>query len=159
MTHTLYRNFFGKWFGKAKSIEISEMGLTLIDVDQNSHHILANQLIDFPTIEQSTFGRTLVIKTKREVFRIWGISATSVRIFDNQAKLGLNNSISNNITAQLDFFHKEALSRFLRASSIERLNESITPFIQSYRSSKERWKQLLSKQQLSKSILAPCLRY
>jgi len=150
MIHTLYRNFFGKWFGKAKSIEISEMGLTLIDVDQNSHHISVYELIDFPTIEQSTFGRTLVIKTKREVFRIWGISATSVRIFDNQAKLGLNNSISNNITAQLDFFHKEALSQYLRDSSIERLNESVTPFIQSYRASKARWKKLLSNQQLSK---------
>jgi len=150
MTHTLYRNFFGKWFGKAKSIEISEMGITLIDVDQNSHHISANQLIDFPTIEQSTFARTLVIKTKREVFRIWGISATSVRIFDNQAKLGLNNSISNNITTQLDFFHKEALSQYLRDSSIEGLNESVTPVIQSYRASKARWKKLLSKQQLSK---------
>lgn len=150
MIHTLYRNFFGKWFGKAKSIEISEMGLTLIDVDQNSHHISVYELIDFPTIEQSTFGRTLVIKTKREVFRIWGISATSVRIFDNQAKLGLNNSISNNITAQLDFFHKEALSQYLRDSSIERLNESVTPFIQSYRASKARWEKLLSNQQLSK---------
>jgi len=161
MTYTLYRNFFGQWFGKAKRIEISDMGITLIDVDQNAHHISVNQLIDFPLIEESTFGKTLVIKTTSEVFRIWGISKSSVKTFDEKSSIGLNNSITNNITSRLDFFHKEALNQYLRDSSVEMLNKSVTPFIQSYRASKERWKQLLSKKQLSKvDVISrmPCIK-
>jgi DNA helicase-4 len=150
MTYTLYRNFFGKWFGKAKKIKISEMGITLIDVDQNTQHISVNQLTDFPQIEETTFGKTLVIKTKNEVFRIWGMHTISAKTFDNITSVSLNNSIINNITAQLDFFHKEALSQYLRDSSVDILNESVTPFIQSYKTSKEHWQKLLSKQQLSK---------
>jgi len=150
MAHTLYRNFFGKWFGKAKKIKISELGITLIDIDENSHHIGVNQLIDFPNIEETTFGKTLVIKTKSEEFRIWGMSATSVTTFDNKTSIELNNSFIKHIIAQLDLFHNEALNQYLRDTSVELVNTSITPIIQSYRASKTRWKQRLPTQQLTK---------
>ncbi|KGJ93926.1 UvrD-helicase domain-containing protein [Colwellia psychrerythraea] len=150
MTQTLYRNFFGKWFGKAKHIVISECGFTLVDVDQNIKEITVNQLIDFPSIEQSIFGNTLVIKAKNEVTRIWGISASSTQVFNNKAKLGLQQNIANNITKHVDIYHKEALTRYLRDSSVKFLHESVTPLMQSYKTSKARWQQILSEQQLSK---------
>ena len=40
MTHTLYRNFWGRWFGKVIRIEVSESGLTLIDLGKGTKSIL-----------------------------------------------------------------------------------------------------------------------
>lgn len=158
MTHTLYRNFFGNWFGKAKSILVSESGLKFFDVDQNTKEISVEQFIDFPIIKRSIFGSSLIVKfktnnklsTKIEVSRIWGISVQSANSFEHNSKLGLNRKISANITRHAELFHNEAISQFLRSSSVNPLHESVTPFIESYRSSKVRWKHILSKQQLSK---------
>jgi len=161
MTHTIYRNFLGRWFGKVTKIVISGAGLTLVDLSKKNKEILITDLIDFPIIEHTLFGKTLIFKTyssssnkalnkkKSEVFRIWGIDSTSASFFD-EAQAGFNKSIAKNITNQLDLFHKEAISQYLRDSSVERLNNSVTPFIQSYRTSKTRWQNILTKQQLSK---------
>jgi len=150
MTQTLSRNFFGKWFGKAKSIVISETALTLIDVDQKTKTIPVNQLIDFPAIEKSFFGYNLIIKTQQEASRIWGISSRSAQIFNNESTVGLNKAISSNITRHIEAFYSQAISQYLRDSSVTPLDEHVTPFIKNYKISKKRWKEILSTPQLSK---------
>lgn len=150
MTNTIYRNFLGRWFGKVTSIIISPTEFTLVDLSKNPKKILVDQLIDFPFIEKSLLGNTLIIKTKSEVNKIWGISPQSVKVFDNEVKPSLYKLICTYFTHQADVFHKEAISQYLRDSSVERLNDSVSPFIQRYRASRTRWQNILSKQQLSK---------
>jgi DNA helicase-4 len=154
MTHTIYRNFLGRWFGKVTQVVISDAGLTLVDLSQNPKDIPIDQLIDFPIIKKSFFGNTLVIKARTQkrntVARIWGISDCSVKVFNNEIKASLNQNIGENITRQLDCFYKEAIFQFLRDSSIEQLHEKVTPLIQSYHASKALWRITLSKEQLSK---------
>jgi DNA helicase-4 len=162
MAHTIYRNFLGRWFGKVTKVVISDAGLTLVDLSKKNKEISIVDLVDFPTIEQTVFGKTLVIKTKlisnngtlnkaqSKVFRIWGIDSVSAKVFDHEAEIDLNKNIAKNITSHLELFHKEAISQYLRDSSVDGLNGSVNPFLHSYRASKGRWKNLLSTEQLSK---------
>jgi len=154
MTHTIYRNFLGRWFGKVTKVVISETGLTLLDLSKKNKAILLTDLVDFPLIEKTIFGNTLIIKAtidnRVEVSKIWGISADSARIFEQEAKTVLNKIIAKNIASQLDTFYKKAIFQYLRDSSVTELNIAVTPFIQSYRESTARWGKILSKAQLSK---------
>ena len=160
MTHTIHRTFLGRWFGKVSKVVISESSLSLVDLNNKSKEISIEQLIDFPMIENSLFGQTLVIKAqvnpsienkmKYEVTKIWGISATSVKHFENRLTKDLNIKLCEIFSAKFDCFYKEAIFQFLRDSSIDRLNETVTPLVQMYRKSKKRWQKILSKEQLSK---------
>jgi len=150
MTYTLYRNFLGRWFGKVTSIVISETELTMIGLNKDAKKIPVEQLIDFPTIESSFLGNNLIIKTRDEVNRIWGVSAQSSKVFDNDIKTKLYKRICTNVAKQADLYHKEAIAQYLRDSSIEKLDYLITPLIQTYRSSKTHWQNILEKKLLSK---------
>ncbi|TYK66918.1 UvrD-helicase domain-containing protein [Colwellia echini] len=176
MSYILYRNFWGKWFGKAKSITVSAAGISLVDIDKNSQTITVNQLTDFPFIESTIFGKTLVISTyatdkakitadlssvkysakdskqstKSHVSKIWGLNARSANLFNQQAKLNLYKEISDNIERHADVFHQQAMTQYLRDSVVPALHFSITPCITNYLASKTRWQSILSAKQLSK---------
>lgn len=150
MTQTLYRNFIARWFGNINRIVISDVGITLIDVNQNAKAISIDQFTDFPKIQSSLFSKNLIIKTKAGQSRIWGINNTCAKQFEVAAQLHLYKAIANHITAQIDYFYQEAINQYLRDSSIEMLNESVTPIIESYQAAKIHWKNILTKQQLSK---------
>ncbi|MBU2872330.1 UvrD-helicase domain-containing protein [Colwellia sp. E2M01] len=167
MSTILHRNFWGKWFGKAKSITISATGISLVDIDNNAKQYSINQLTDFPTIEAAALSKSLVIRSrtdtalttseptlngshKSKTSKIWGINKHSVNLFDNEAKKPLYAAISKNIEQHADAFHKEAISQYLRDSSVISLQQSITPFLENYRKSKTVWQGILTKQQLSK---------
>jgi len=150
MTHTINLNFLGKWLGKTQRVLILEDGITLVYSNKRTKDISVDELIDFPIIAKSFFGKSLIFKTKSGVSRIWGISSRSAKEFDKEAELSLNKSICSNIMRHVEFFYKEAITQYLRDSSVERLIESVTPIIQSYRSSSSRWRSILSTEQLSK---------
>ncbi|MCP4320560.1 MAG: UvrD-helicase domain-containing protein, partial [Alteromonadales bacterium] len=150
MIHTIHRNFLGRWFGKVIKVVLSEAEITLVDLSKENKAIPIKDLIDFPLIERTAFGNTLILKTKHEVYRIWGISSYSARCFEHEVQVILNKSIVTNIAIQLGVFHKEAISQFLRDSSVDGLNNAVTPLIQSYKASKKRWKNILSKELLLK---------
>ena len=150
MIHTIHRNFLGRWFGKVIKVVLSETEITLVDLSKKNKVIPISDLIDFPLIERKAFGNTLIIRTKHEVSRIWGISSYSAQYFESEVQIILNKRIATDITIKLDVFHKEAISQYLRDSSVEVLNKTVTPIIHSYRNSKSRWKNILSKDQLSK---------
>ena len=158
MTQTLYRNFFASWFGKAKRIVISDDAILLIDSNHNAKELLINSLVDFPYLEQTVFGDSLIIKAKSkvdekntiEVSKIWGISRESVEVFNHDLKDKLYRLIAKNISYHADMFHKEALSQYLRDSSVAVLDEAITPLIFCYKESKQRWQAVLSEHLLAK---------
>ncbi|WP_019028166.1 UvrD-helicase domain-containing protein [Colwellia piezophila] len=150
MTQTLYRNFIARWFGNINRIVISDVGLTLIDVNQNAKVINIDQFTDFPQIKASLFSKNLIINTKAGESRIWGINARCAKRYQNDVQLNLHKNIADKITSQIDYFHQEAISQYLRDSSVKELNKSVTPIIQNYRAETERWQKILTKQQCSK---------
>ena len=160
MTQTLSRNFIARWFGKVKSIVISDSAIILHDANLNSKTILIEQLVDFPYIAQKTFGKTLIIaskvndaktgKSSVEVRKIWGISCESASLFENKIKTDLNQRLGRVIAGYADGFYQKVICQYLRDSHVKHLSETITPLIQCYLQAKNRWRQNLTKQQLAK---------
>ncbi|MBA6348337.1 UvrD-helicase domain-containing protein [Colwellia sp. BRX8-9] len=147
MNHTIERNLIGRYWGKVKTIAISDNNIEINYKNSNVEEIPLSQVVNFPYIKSSIFGNTLIFETSNKRHNISFISAKSKMFFEKKLKDIIYSQICLNIEKNIELFYSEAVNQYLRDSSVERLNTLVTPLINNYKKSKKRWEAELSREQ------------